>query len=651
MKVLRRSSILIILLALTVTLASVSTKSYGAGDNVGSRSPARMVTIQFVDVEISSVVRIMSEITGKNFIFDGGLKGRVTIVAPAKLTVDDAMRLFVTALELKNYALLPSSGNAYKIIPLSVAKQSGAKVITGPGGLSPEDSFIVRFIPLEFISNQEALRFIQPFISRYGQISSFGSRNALLVVDTAGNVEKILKIINSLNKPPDVTEPEIIYLKYAQADDVATLLATEARMMGVEAKGTKGSSEDMITSDIRLNAVILSGPAYLREHLKRFISNLDIPPPETSNRINVYYLENANAEDMAKTLESLTRNTAQPTSKRPSGGRIVQELSGGINITPDKTSNALIIMASPADYRTIEGVIKKLDRRPRQILVEAMITEVSIDKAIELGVKWRMTAEMGGAPVAVGGVGTIDSSLMSDILNGLAGLSLGGLGNFITVPVTASDGSTFNLTAPGFATLFSLSELKDAINVLSTPHILTSDNAEAEIVVGENVPFLSSIERSSETTGQPLLQSIERQDVGIKLKIKPKISEEGYVKLEIYQEISAIQPTTTTGASDLITSKRSARTTVVVKNNQTVVIGGLIQNKKTSSISKVPILGDIPLMGWLFKSKSEKVEKTNVLVFMTPHIIDSYEGFEAIKKKKVEEFERESGVTERRGEK
>jgi hypothetical protein len=245
----------------------------------------------------------------------------------------------------------------------------------------------------------------------------------------------------------------------------------------------------------------------------------------------------------------------------------------------------------------------------------------------------------GGEPIAIGGVGTIDQSEIQKVINGLSGLSIGGLGNYITVPVTKSDGTTFNLSAPGFAALFSLSEFNNVVNILSTPHILTSDNSEAEIVIGKNVPFLSSIERQATTTSQPLLQSIERKNVGITLRIKPKISEGDFVKLDIFQEISALATTTVAGAADLITTTRSAKTTVVVKDRQTVVIGGLIQTQKVKSVTKVPILGDIPILGWLFRYSSEQDEKTNLLIYITPYIIDNFEDLEELRSKKQVEFE------------
>ncbi|MFQ5735879.1 MAG: type II secretion system secretin GspD [Thermodesulfobacteriota bacterium] len=597
------------------------------------------ITINYVDVELTSIIRILSEMTGKNFIYDDSLKGKVTIIAPEKLTADEALSLFMSALELKNFTMA-SFGDSYKIIPSSSAKRSSTRVLRqGEKAMSGE--YVVRLIPLNYIPAQEAYTAISPLISRNGQLSVFGARNSLLVVDTARNVEKVLKILASVDSVKDGGDPEIIYLKNARAEAIAQRLKREERKRsGRRQKRTDPSADTSITFDARLNAVILSGELPDKDFYRRFIALLDVSAPESSNRVNVYYLENAEAANLSKVLGDLTRAQSSPGS--PGSKASTQEFTGRIVITPDKDTNALIIMASPSDYNNLVQVIRKLDRRPKQVFVEAMITEVTVDKALELGTRFRLTAKESGSPVAIGGVGTVDVSAMETILNGLAGLSVGGLSNFITVPVTRSDGTTFNMTAPGFAALFALSDFKDVVNVLSTPHILTSDNSDAEIMVGENVPFLSQLERSSSTTSQPLLQSIERKDVGIRLKIKPKISEGDFVKLEIYQEISAIAPTTIAGASDLITTKRSADTTVVVKNRQTVVIGGLIQNKKIKDVTKVPILGDIPLLGWLFKSTKNQTKKTNLLVFITPYIIDDFHGLDDIRSRKTREFEEQN---------
>jgi general secretion pathway protein D len=293
----------------------------------------------------------------------------------------------------------------------------------------------------------------------------------------------------------------------------------------------------------------------------------------------------------------------------------------------------------------LSQTIRQLDKRRKQVYVEAMIIEASMDKLRSLGVQWRAAATQNGSPIAIGGFGTVDQTTFQNILQGLQGATLGGLGNFLRVPVTttASDGtvSTSIMTIPGFAALFSLNEFRDTVNVLSTPQILTSDNKEAEILVGENVPFISQSQTATSGTAIPgVINSIVRQDVGIILKITPQITEGDHVKLDIYQEISSVK-----NQSDLLTinlgptiTKRSTKTSVVVKDNQTVVIGGLIQENEEETVTKMPFLGDLPVLGWLFKTNNVTKNKTNLIVFLNPHVIKEPERLAEITRDKQKEF-------------
>jgi general secretion pathway protein D len=343
---------------------------------------------------------------------------------------------------------------------------------------------------------------------------------------------------------------------------------------------------------------------------------------------------------MSKVLQGLLKiDTRQPQAAQK--GTAPFEAATGISITPDKATNSLVIVASPSDYQNLVRVIQQLDKRRRQVFVEAMMVEAKIDKLRDLGTKWRAIAEKDNEPLFVGGVGSIGTSEIQNIIGGLAGLTVGGLGNFFSLDITTSDGQTQTLSIPGYAALFSLNDFRDAVNVLSTPQILTSDNAEAEILVGENVPFIASRELDITTTNT-VLSSIQRTDVGITLRITPHITEGDYVNLDIYQEISSVQETT----QDIFinvgptTSKRSTRTTVTVRDDQTVVIGGLMQERHEENINKVPVLGDIPLFGLLFKSKRLSKEKTNLLIFLTPHVVKDAEALADVTQEKQREYAR-----------
>lgn len=605
------------------------------------------VTFNFVDVDLTVVTKFISELTGKNFIFDEKVKGKITIIAPTKLSTDDAYALFTSVLELKGFTVVPSGIDAYKIVPSIEAKQRGLRI--SAEGMPLDESYIARLLSFRYISADDALKFLQPLISKDGHISVFGPGNLLLVVDSGMNIEKIISLIDYIDKQSSIEMPEVVRLKSASAETVAKLLNEGfARGKTGAARGQQAALDGpLAVADQRLNAVILFGDQTTREAIKLLISILDIPSPEAMGRINVYFLENADATELAKVLEGLLKlvQPAKQTSAASSGTPMTPfEATAGISITADKATNSLLIVASPADYQNIAQIIKQLDKRRRQVFVEAMIIEASIDKLKELGTKWRAIATHNGDPIVIGGVGRIDQNTIQSIISGLTGLTIGGMGNFINIPVTTTseDGTITNteLTVPGFAAIFSLNEFKDAVDILSTPQILTSDNKEAEVMVGENVPFISQRQTDATTSANTYLSSIERQDVGIKLKITPQITEGDYVKLDIYQEISAVKQEETEILTTIgpTTTKRSTQTSVVVKDEQTVVISGLMQEKTLEITVKIPFLGDLPFLGYLFKQTSVAKNKTNLLVFLTPHIVREAETLARLTQEKQREL-------------
>jgi general secretion pathway protein D len=605
------------------------------------------VTFNFVDVELPTVTKFISEITGKNFIFDERVRGKITIIAPTKLNIDDAFNLFTSVLELKGFTIVPSGVDAYKIIPVAEAKQRGLSIglVRGP----VNESYIAQLIPLRHVSSDDVLRFVQPVVSKDGYISTFGPGNLLLVIDSGLNVEKVLSLVNAIDQPSGKEVPETVLLRHASADSVAKIINEGFGRARTRSTGGQQIVTDdaRAVADSRLNALILFGDRGPREAMKSLISLLDVPSPETTGRINVYFLENADATELAKVLEGIIRGSP-PASRQatPQAAPPVVpfEAAGGITVTPDKSTNALIVVASPADYQNLLQVIRQLDKRKRQVYVEAMIVEATIDRLRELGVQWRVVAKKDNTPVFVGGFGQVDSSTISSIITGLQGVSTGGIGNLFSFPITTTgpDGNpvTTTLSIPQYAALFSLNEFNDSVNVLSTPQILTSDNKEAEILVGENVPFISQ-QQTGVTTGTAILNSIVRQDIGIILRITPQITEGDHIRLDIYQEISSLKD-----QRDILTinlgpsiTKRSTKTSVVVKDNQTVVIGGLMQENVQDTVIKVPLLGDIPVLGWLFKTTKTTRTKTNLLVFLNPHIIKESERLQQITERKHKEFQ------------
>ncbi len=521
------------------------------------------ITLNFTNIDIAALVKVMSELTRKNFIIDEKVAGKVTLMTPTKISADEAYQVFLSALEIKGFTAV-QDGKVVRIVSTTAARQSGLKVV--PDGDMRGEGFVTKLLRLSFVNPQDIVRTLNPLISKDGNLIAYPATNSLIITDSVHNIRKIESLVRAL----------------------------------------------------------------------------DIAAPEGKGKINVYYLKHANAEDIAKVLASLVSRipAAAPggpqAAAQPSTASI---LEGSVTITADKATNSLIVVASPIDYETIKDVLGKLDIRRRQVYVEAAIIEMSLDKQRDLGFEFQVpvkssslvenaTSVTGAGGTNFGGIGTVASS-------GPAGLAtMNGL-------VVGAIKGTFTFNGTEFlnvgALLRALQTDKD-VNVLSTPNILTTDNQKAEIMVGENVPFITGQTQSPTTGGGSILTTVDRRDVGISLKLTPQITSDDNVRLDIYQEISAVIETAGINANQqgVSTSKRSASTTVVVKDRETVVIGGLIRDNVTSSISKVPLLGDIPLLGWFFKFKTTKVEKTNLMIFITPYIIKNEMDAGDITKRKAE---------------
>ena len=567
---------------------------------------AKGVVLNFTDVDISTMVKFISDLTGRNFIMDDRVKGKISVFSPAKLSNDEAYNVFTSVLELKGFTVV-SAGKVLKIVPSASAKQSGMRVLSEGDKSAVNDTYQARVIPLDHVAPQDAVVFLQPLISKDGHISAFGAANMILVVDSALNMQKILGILQRVDTDQVREGAELVFLQNAAADSVATVvrdwLTGKAGRPGQPAAQAGPSP---VVADTRLNALIIFGSEKDKQDVKKLISLIDVVPPTTSSKVNVYYMENAEAVEVAKVLDGLVKGSPS-AAPAPGAAAPQQALFEGskLSITPDKATNSLVIVASPNDYQNLLQVIQKLDRRNKQVFVQAMIAEVSIDKAKELGVQWGLLT---GATT-----GTVSTLASFDPFGTLAG---------VPATIAALTATGFDVTTLGsalnFPVVLQALQTNGALNVLSTPNIMTSDNKEAEIFVGENVPFLSGTNLTSTGLSQ---QSIERKDTGIILKIKPQISEGDYIKLDIYQEISAVKDFGTATNPNLGSTKRSAKTSVVVKNTDTVVIGGLIQDREQVVESKIPLLGDIPFLGWLFKTKNTSRQKTNLLIMLTPRII------------------------------
>jgi len=579
------------------------------------------VVLNFNEVDISTMVKFISDLTGKNFILDDRVKGKISVYSPSKLSNEEAYNVFVSVLELKGFTVV-QSGRVAKIVPSSSARQSGFKLFPEGEALPVNESYVAQVTKLENISAQEALVFLQPMISKDGHISAFGPGNLILMVDSSLNIRKLHEILQTIDSERTREGLEIIYLKNASAESVATtirqwLTGSESKSSGpaAAAAAATGTGAGSVLADQRLNALLVFGSDKTKNAVRELVAKLDVASPEASSKVNVYYLENTDATEMAKVLDGVVKGmTAQAVAQPGAAALQASPLdSGKVTITADKTSNSLVIMASPNDYSNLSQVIKKLDRRSKQVFVQVVIAEVSLDKSRALGVQaGAVAAGALGKYLQGGGMydpfGTFNSVLSNSAITALVGDKLSGT----TRPVT------------GVALLQALDK-NGLVNILSTPNILTSDNKEAEINVGENVPFQGSATQSTIGT----TTSVERKDIGINLKIKPQISEGDYIRMDINQEISAVK-NDKGQAIDLVTTKRSTKTSIIVKDKETVVIGGLIQDTEDENIQKVPFFGDIPGLGWLFKTKTKSRKKTNLMILLTPRIVKDAEDLTSV---------------------
>jgi general secretion pathway protein D len=612
------------------------------------------ISIDFHDADIRAVIKFISELTGKNFVVDSKVKGKVTVISPTKITIEEAYRMFESILEVEGYTTVPA-GKAIKIIPSREAKEKGIEAISpSRGTLLSEDRIITRIIHLKFIDADSLLTVIKPLVSKESSLVSYAYTNDIILTDVASNIKKILTIIQELDIEGFQEELSVVSLEYADAKTLAAELktifeektaapkVTPARRPRPGTAPAVGKRVIKIIPDERTNSIVLVANADDTATIKNVIRDLDIPAPKGKGKINVYYLRNADAEEIAKVLTEIT-SKAKP-SKEPKAG---VEFAGEVIITPDKSTNSLVITASPQDYEVLRGVIEQLDIRRLQVFVEGLIMEISMDKARELGIEFQYSAV------------EYDRSFRDSTTKFFGGTSFGDINRARTNPfdltgiiLGAADGtiSFAGNTFLNIAALIRALQTDSDVNILSTPHLLTMDNQEAEIVVARNVPF--KVRTTATASGFPV-EEIERKDVGLTLRLTPQISEGDFVRLEIYQEISNVLETPIAGATDLVTSKRSAKTTVVVKDHQPIVLGGLISDSVDESIKKVPFLGDIPLMGSLFKVTKHTGGKTNLLLVITPHIIRSakdLEGFYEEKKDEIKKFREESKIQKRKEE-
>ena len=606
-----------------------------SAENPGAKAAARpsgpdMVTLNFVNADIEGVVKAVSEITGKNFVLDPRVKGTVNIVSAKPMSRSLVYQVFLSALRLQGFAAVEDRG-VVMIVPEIEAKMHGSPT-AGPqerpraGG----ETIQTQVFKLQHESAAQLVTVLRPLITPNNSITAYANNNTLVVTDYASNLQRIEKIIESIDQPTD-SDSIIIPLQHASAVDVAQ---TIGRLLTEPVQATDPSSRFTIAADARSNSILARAgdPSRLRR-VRELTAMLDTPTSAGGN-IHVIYLKNAEAVKLADVLRSIysggtagaQARAGTPLSASPLGQTTAQTpgqtgaSAPGI-IQADAATNSIIITAPDAIYNDLRAAVEKLDVRRAQVYVEALIAEVSANKAAEFGVQWQdLTAAGKSTAQVIGGTnfGSAGQNIIGISQNPTAagqGLNIGVIKGTVTIGGT----QILNL-----GLLVRALETDANANILSTPTLLTLDNEEAKIVIGQNVPFITgSYAVSAAATTPTPFQTIERKDVGLTLKIKPQISEGGTVRLQISQEVSSVD--STTNASGIITNKRSVDSSVLVNDGQIVVIGGLMQDQVNDGVSKVPGLGDLPLIGSLFRYNTRTRNKTNLMVFLRPTVLRTAE--------------------------
>ena len=580
---------------------------------------AQTVTLNFKDAEIDSVIGWMAEQTGKNFIVDPRVKSKVTIISGKPLNKDELYQVFLSVLQVHGFAAVPS-GDVIKIVPDINAKQSGVPVASdkNPG---EGDEVITRVIALENVPAAQLVPILRPLIPQQGHMVAYPPSNVLIISDHAANIDRIAEIISRVDLPSADNEVEVIPLQHASAAEVARILTAleQQNLQNAQKQGGQLEGRATFIADERTNSILLGGGKTNRLQVRALISHLDIPLEREGN-IHVVYLRYANAKELAPVLTGIGQKVAQEEQAKKGGAAVggAQSKAQSFDIQADESTNALVITASLEVFRSLQAVIRQLDVRRAQVLVEGIIAEISLNKAAQLGIQWGVDASPGGhGPIGFTNFANGSGSSLGEIATAAASGAVTSVPEGLTLGIGRFNSSNLN-----FAALIRALQGDGSTNVLSTPTLLTLDNQEAEIVVGQNVPFVtgsySSVSNSS-TVSNPF-QTIQRQNVGIDLKVKPQINEGNTIKLDVEQKVDSLAASSA-GAADLITNTRSIKTTVLVDDGQVVVLGGLIKDDLTESVQKVPGLGDLPLIGGLFRYKSTTKDKTDLMVFLHPVIM------------------------------
>ena len=654
--------------------------------------PGAMVTLDFADAELAQVIETIARATNRNFIYDDRVRGRVTIVSPEPIPVEQAYAVFESVLQVKGFTTVATPGGAIKVIPVREAKESSIETVKSSRRPPNRDYYVTRLIPLRYIDADSIVNTLKPLVSKDAAMAAYPPTNTVILTESASNIRRLIQILESIDVETYKEDLAVINVEYA---DAATLADQVSEIYGAEVAEGGGGFDTRraarrrvanpadpsapsahkppvrILTDERTNSLLVLAARPQLEEVRRLVAKLDIPV-QGGGRIHVYYLNNANAEELAETLAGLvgggggtsrsSTNGAGSTALPAAGGiagaqavpairTTVAGLEGGISVTADPATNSLIIQASQEGFNTLAQVIEKLDVERPQVSVEALIMELTVNDNENLGFSGLLRTINGDtdfliASTTAAGASATGAPVPPDLTGALLGRVLRSTTSFDANGRPLENGSVID-------GILRLSATNGDINIVSAPHILTSDNEEAEIRVGDNIPIISSrVESASGVTNATgnLASSVnvERQDIGVTLRVTPQITEGNSLRLEIFQEITAINSSLQSGVGNVedvgpALSNRRVENTVVVSDGETVVIGGLLSDQTDSSVTKAPWFGDIPILGWAFKSTKDETRKTNLLVFLTPRVVRTPLDLENDSIRRREEYREHSG--------
>ncbi|MBF0147672.1 MAG: type II secretion system secretin GspD [Magnetococcales bacterium] len=598
----------------------------------GMPGPNDRVTMDFHGVELGQVVRLLAEMTGKNYVLDPQVKGKVTVVTPTSVSVSEAEKIFSSILSVHELTIVERDG-AFKIVPLQAGIAEGKSPVSHEGMVSgPDETITSRLVRLKHVDAGALATTLKPLMHPWGSLSVHAPTNALIVTDAAVTTQKLILLIETMDLPEAIAIHRLFPLRHANVATIEKLV--NAIYADYNSRRRKEEPGVKLFSDVRTNILIAVSDLEQMSRLEPLITSLDIPVKTNSGNLHIYYPKNSEAENIAKVLTSLL--TSAGTGSVESDELKSLAMMRSVKVVSEKATNTLVIAATPEDYQVLLPIIHGLDLRRSQIHVEALIIEVSAERAAEFGVEWRF----GNMPTTG-----------SDAFTGIGGSSFDAtpnpldLGKGMTVGLlhgTLQWGST---VVPDIPALIRAFQSEGDINILATPNIVTMDGMESEIVVGQNIPIVSgtTTATAASATASPgvVSQAVERKDVGLTLRVTPRVIENEWLEMKIYQEQSNVTPASIrqldagTMGNGVVTNKRSIKTTVNLKSGHTVVLGGLIKEEHSEQVGMVPCLGGISGVGELFKKTNRSNNKSNLMVFMRPIITHQFDDWVHLSQEKI----------------